>query len=120
NDRLAGSDVHAARHPGVEPRGSRERRVPSDSQRAEYLADAWQPRRHAEGSDSRQGRGRAGAPRMRLRHARHMTNNRFDDRCPLSSASSVVESFLPAVGLAIMIGSEALTLAHVEPFWSWN
>ena len=25
-----------------------------------------------------------------------------------------------ALGLALMIGSEALTLAHVEPFWSWN
>jgi len=24
------------------------------------------------------------------------------------------------IGLLIMIGSEALTLAHVEPFWSWN
>jgi hypothetical protein len=24
------------------------------------------------------------------------------------------------VGLAIMIGTEAATLAHVEPFWSWN
>jgi hypothetical protein len=24
------------------------------------------------------------------------------------------------VGLAIMIGSEAATLAHIEPFWSWN
>ncbi len=23
-------------------------------------------------------------------------------------------------GLAIMVGSEAATLAHVEPFWSWN
>src|SRR5712692_4729450 len=25
-----------------------------------------------------------------------------------------------AAGLALMIGSEALTLARVEPFWSWN
>src|SRR5580765_2860506 len=35
-----------------------------------------------------------------------------------SSASSVVESFWP--GLLLMIVSEAATLAHVEPFWSWN
>ena len=25
-----------------------------------------------------------------------------------------------ALGLALMIGSEVLTLAKVEPFWSWN
>jgi len=24
------------------------------------------------------------------------------------------------IGLALMIGSEAATLAHIEPFWSWN
>src|SRR3954453_4262690 len=24
------------------------------------------------------------------------------------------------VGLAIMVGSEAATLARIEPFWSWN
>jgi hypothetical protein len=35
----------------------------------------------------------------------------------VSSVSSVVEIFF---GLAIMIVSQAATLAHVEPFWSWN
>ena len=36
----------------------------------------------------------------------------------MSSASSVVASFWP--GLLLMIVSEAATLAHIEPFWSWN
>ena len=31
-----------------------------------------------------------------------------------------VERLSPLVGLTIMIVSEAGTLAHVEPFWSWN
>src|SRR5206468_591393 len=35
----------------------------------------------------------------------------------VSSVSSVVEIFS---GLAIMIVSQTATLAHVEPFWSWN
>ena len=33
---------------------------------------------------------------------------------------SSVERLSPLVGLTIMIVSEAATLAHVEPFWSWN
>jgi len=35
----------------------------------------------------------------------------------VSSVSPVMEIFL---GLTIMIVSEGATLAHVEPFWSWN
>jgi len=30
------------------------------------------------------------------------------------------ERLTPLIGLTIMIVSEAATLAHVEPFWSWN
>ncbi|OLC46455.1 MAG: hypothetical protein AUH43_13845 [Acidobacteria bacterium 13_1_40CM_65_14] len=34
--------------------------------------------------------------------------------------SSIVERFLPWIGLAIMVVSETATLLHIEPFWSWN
>jgi hypothetical protein len=38
----------------------------------------------------------------------------------VSTVSSVVEAFDMLIGLAIMIVSETLTLARIEPFWSWN
>lgn len=39
---------------------------------------------------------------------------------PVTAVSSVVDSFGIWTGLAIMIVSEAATLARIEPFWSWN
>ena len=30
------------------------------------------------------------------------------------------ERLTPLIGMTMMIVSEAATLAHVEPFWSWN
>jgi hypothetical protein len=41
------------------------------------------------------------------------------DPSSVSSASSVVDRYV-LLGLAIMIVSEAATLAKIEPFWSWN
>ena len=38
----------------------------------------------------------------------------------MSSVSSVVENAWAWIGLAIMLVSEAATLARIEPFWSWN
>ena len=65
------------------------------------LIDARRPRQHAEGADPRQGRRRAGADGHVVPGARHM------------NAGVLASS-------AIMIVSEAATLARIEPFWSWN
>ena len=47
------------------------------------------------------GKGASGQRRLLVPHARDMTRS-------------------AAAGLALMIGSEAVHLARVEPFWSWN
>src|SRR5215212_5282856 len=78
--------------------------------------DADRPRRdrqHAQSADPRQRRRRAGAAGMLLQRARHMTQHK-------GSVSSVLNWLGIALGAAIMIVSEAATIAKLEPFYSWN
>src|SRR4029453_2301565 len=94
DDRISRSDVYPARAAAERPRSA----IRTAQSAIQDLAAARRPRQHAQSPDPRQRCRRTGAPGLFLQRARHM--------------------ILP--GLAIMIVSQAATLAGIEPFASWN
>src|SRR4029453_16726205 len=94
DDRISRSDVFPARAAAERPRSA----IRTAQSAIQDVAAARRPRQHAQSPDPRQRRRGTRPPGLFLQSARHMMRP----------------------GRAIMIVSEAATLAGIEPFASWN